>query len=209
MPRAHPAALPPAERTVGQLIAESIRFYGARFWTVLVLGLAFLAVDVAGIGRSVAVQTLILWAATPLFSVAYVRASQLVTGGRPTRAAFLTAASVFLPFPILVRLYVLPGVAWFGAVGLAVPAAVGEGLGVRAALARGRALGRADLVHAIGGIAALALVYGVSRAFLLVLLHTQGNQTQAVAYVLADLVLSPLLFVGAALLYLDQAARLR
>lgn len=209
MPRAHPAALPPAERTVGQLIAESIRFYGARFWTVLVLGLAFLAVDVAGIGRSVAVQTLILWAATPLFSVAYVRASQLVTGGRPTWAAFLTAAAVFLPFPILVRLYVLPGVAWFGAVGLAVPAAVGEGLGVRAALARGRALGRADLVHAIGGIAALALVYGVSRAFLLVLLHTQGNQTQAVAYVLADLVLSPLLFVGAALLYLDQAARLR
>lgn len=207
--RPHPAALPPAERTVGQLIAESIRFYGSHFWTVLVLGLAFLAVDIAGIGRNVAVQTLILWAATPLFCAAYVRASQLVTGGRPTRAAFLTAAVVFLPFPILVRLYVLPGVAWFGAIGLAVPAAVAEDLGVRNALARGRALGRADLVHAIGGIAALALVYGVSRAFLLVLLHTQGNQTQAVAYVLADLVLSPLLFVGAALLYVDQAARVK
>ncbi len=44
---------------------------------------------------------------------------------------------------------------------------------------------------------------------LLILLHTQGNQAQAVALVLADLVLSPLLFIGAALLYLDQAARLR
>jgi hypothetical protein len=39
------------------------------------------------------------------------------------------------------------------------------------------------------------------------LLHTQGNQTERVAVVLADLVLSPLLFIGAALLYVDQAAR--
>jgi hypothetical protein len=40
-----------------------------------------------------------------------------------------------------------------------------------------------------------------------VLLHTQGSQAQDVAFVLADLVLSPLLFVGATLLYVDQAAR--
>jgi hypothetical protein len=204
-----PAALPPAERTVGQLIAESIRLYGARFWAVLPLGLPFVAVDVAGTGRGVDVQTLLLWVFAPLFCAAYVRASQLVTGGRPTWAAFGAALLVFLPFPILLRIYVLPGVAWFGAFGLAVPAAVAEGLGLRAALRRGRALGRADLVHAIGGIAALALVYGVSRGFLLVLLHTQGNQAQRVSLVLADFVLSPLLFVGAALLYVDQAARVK
>ncbi|HEY2073531.1 MAG TPA: hypothetical protein VGG88_08155 [Gaiellaceae bacterium] len=204
-----PAALPPAERTVGQLIAESIRFYGDHFWAVLPLGLAFVVVDLAGIGRGVDVQTLLLWACTPLFCGAYVRASQLVIGGKPSLAAFAAAVIVFLPFPLLVRLYVLPGVAWFGAFGLAVPAAVAEGLGVRDALRRGRALGRVDLVHAIGGIAAISLVYGVSRAFLLILLHTQGNQTRAIAFVLADLVLSPLLFVGAALLYLDQAARVK
>lgn len=209
MPEARPAALPPAERTVGQLIAESIRFYGGRFWAVVPLGLPFVVVDAVGIGRSALVQTLVLAAATPLFCAAYVRGSQLVTGGRPTWAAFVAAVVIFLPFPVLVRLFVLPGVAWFGAFGLAVPAAVAEGLGVRAALRRGRALGRADLVHAIGGIAALSLVYGISRAFLLVLLHTQGNQTQAVAFVLADLVLSPLLLVGGALLYLDQAARVK
>lgn len=208
-PNAKPAALPPAERTVGQLIAESIRFYGEHFWKVLPLGLPFVVVDVAGIGHSVDVQTLLLWACAPLFCAAFVRASQLVTGGRPSFAAFAAAVIVFLPFPLLVRLYVLPGVAWFGAFGLAVPAAVAERLGVRAALRRGRALGRADLVHAIGGIAAVSLVYGVSRAFLLVLLHTQGNQTRAIAFVLADLVLSPLLFVGAALLYVDQAARVK
>ncbi len=209
MEQSRPAALPPAQRTVGQLIAESIRFYGGQFWAVLPLGLPFVVVDVAGIGHGVNVQTLLLWAFAPLFCAAYVRASQLVTGGTPTLSALVVALAVFLPFPILLRIFILPGVAWFGAFGLAVPAAVAEGLGIRAALRRGRALGRIDLVHAIGGVAALGLVYGVSRAVLLVLLHTQGSQTQAVALVLADLVLSPLLFIGAALLYVDQAARLR
>jgi hypothetical protein len=204
-----PAALPPAQRTVGQLIAESIRFYGNKFWAVLPLGLPFVVIDIAGIGHGVNVQTLLLWAFAPLFCAAYVRASQLVTGGSPSLAALVVALAVFLPFPILLRIFILPGIAWLGAFGLAVPAAVTEGLGIRAALRRGRALGRVDLVHAIGGVAALGLVYGVSRAVLLILLHTQGSQTQGVALVLADLVLSPLLFIGAALLYVDQAARVQ
>lgn len=202
-----PAALPPAERTVGQLVAESIRFYGDRFWTVLPLGLAFVGVDVASLHHAVGVQTLLLWAFAPVFSAAYVRACTVV-GGKPwSWPAFAAALLVFAPFPVLVRLYVLPGVAWFGLAGLAVPAAVAERLDVRAALRRGWRLGRADPVHAIGGLATLALVYGVSRYALLVLLHTQGGQTQAIAVVLADLVLTPLLFVGGALLYVDQAAR--
>jgi hypothetical protein len=204
-----PAALPPAERTVGQLVAESIRFYGGRFWAALPLGLPFVAVDVLGIGQGVDVQTVILWVCAPLFCVAIVRASSVVLGKPPTWSAFFAAVVVFLPFPILVRLYVLPGVVWFGLFGLAVPAAVAERLPLGGALRRGRSLSGADLAHAIGGIATLAVVYGVSRAFLLVLLHTQGNQTQAIALVLADLVLSPLLFVGTALLYVDQAARVK
>ena len=207
MAETRPVALPPAERTVGQVVAESIRFYGSRFWAVLPLGLAFVVVDVVGIGRSVNVQTLLLWACAPLFCVAYVRAAQLVLDARPRAAAYAAALVVFLPFPLFVRLYVLPGVAWFGVFGLAVPAAMCEGLRVPDALRRGWQLGRADLGHAIGGIATLALVYGVSKAALLVLLHTQGDQTERVAVVLADLVLSPLLFVGGAMLYADQAAR--
>jgi hypothetical protein len=205
-----PEALPPAERTVGQLVAESIRFYGARFWAVLPLGLPLAALDVAGFGRSVNVQTLLLWAFGPLLTFAYVRASALVAlQPCSLSSAYVAGLIVFLPFPVLVRLYLLPGIALFGLLGLAVPAAVQEGLGVRAALRRGYELGRADLVHAIGGLATLALVYGISRYALLVLLHTQGNQTQKVAIVLADLVLSPLLFLGAALLYVDQAARVQ
>ena len=206
-----PAALPPGQRTVGQLIAESIRVYGARFWATIPLGLPFVGLDVASFDHSVGVQTLFLWAFGPLLTAAYVYACTLTAAERPTRralvSAYLAGLIVFVPFPMLVRLYVLPGLALFGLLGLAVPAAVVEQLGVRAALRRGWQLGRADVVHAIGGMATLALVYGVSRYALLVLLHTQGSQAQNVAVVLADLVLSPLLFVGATLLYVDQAAR--
>lgn len=196
---------------MGQLVAESIRLYGARFWAVIPLGLPLAADEVAAFGHSVAAQTLILWAFGPLLTATYVYACVLVLDTRPPRrvllSAYLAGLVVFVPFPALVRIYVLPGLVLFALLGLAVPAAVVEGLGVRAALRRGWQLGRADAVHAIGGMAALALVYGVSRGALLVLLHTQGSQTRDVAYVLADVVLSPLLFVGAALLYRDQAAR--
>src|SRR5579863_4711819 len=93
-----PAALPPAERTVGQLIAESIRMYGAHFCAVLPLGLPFVVIDVAGVGRSTNVQTLFLWAFSPLFAAAYVRASQIVTEGESSLSALVVAFVVFLPF---------------------------------------------------------------------------------------------------------------
>lgn len=208
-----PAALPPETRTVGQLVAETIQFYGAHFWAVLPLGLVFAAVDVIGFGRSLVVQTVVLWVFAPIFAAAFIYASGLVAGEQPPRRAAVTAWSVgvlvFLPFPILVRLFVLPGVVWFAFVGLAVPAAALERLDVRAAIRRGIRLSRADLVHAVAGLSTLAIVYGMSKYTLLLLLHTQGNQTQRVAVVVADLVLSPLLFIGSALLYIDQSARVQ
>jgi hypothetical protein len=200
-------ALPPGERTVGQLVAESIRFYGSRFWAVLVLGLPLAIVDFVDVGHRTAYQVAVLWLATPLFCGAYLRSSQLVLGVRPTWSAAIVSILVFLPFPALVLVYVFPGVAWFGLIGFAVPAAMAERLGVRASLRRGIRLARVELAHAIGGMATFALVYLISKGALLVLLHTQGNQTERIAVALADLVLSPLVFVGAAFLYVDQAAR--
>jgi hypothetical protein len=200
--------LPPGERTVGQLVAESIRFYGDRFLTVLLLGLPFLALDLASIDQAWWKQAIWGWVVGPLVCAAYVRASMLVTSSFWSWRAFVVALIVYLPFPILTRIYVLPGLAWFGLIGLAVPAAMYEGLGIRAALRRGLELGRVDLVHAIGGLATVGIVYGVSRGALLVLLHTQGDQAQKVAVILADIVLSPILYIGGALLYLDQKARL-
>lgn len=207
MPELRPVALPPAERTVGQLVAETVRFYGDHFWQVLPLGLAFVALEAAALHGTVLVQTLILWAFAPVFSAAYVRASNLVHGKPWSWSAFVAAVLIFLPFPILVRLFILPGLVWFALVGLAVPAAVVEQLGVRAALGRGWQLARADLVHAIAGLVTLGFIYFVTRYALLVTIQQFGDQSQTAAGLIADLVLSPLVFVGAALLYVDQAAR--
>jgi hypothetical protein len=207
MAEPRPAALPPAERTVGQVVAEAIRIYGEHFWQVLPLGLVVVGVDAASLHRSLGVQTLILWTFGPLFAGAYVRAAVVVRNEPWTWAAFWAALLVFLPFPVLLRLYLLPGIVWFSLFGLAVPAAVAEKLGVRDALRRGWQLARADLVHAIAGLVTLGLVYFVSRYALLVLIHGFGGQGQTAAAMIADLVLAPLVFVGAVLLYEDQAAR--
>ena len=204
-----PVALPPAERTVGQLVAETVRFYGDHFWPVLPLGVVLGALDGATLHRSTLVQTLILWAFAPVFSAAYVWAATLVHGKPWSWPAFATALLIFLPFPVLVRLYALPGLVWFALLGLAVPAAVVERLGVTGALGRGWQLARADLVHAIAGLITLGLIFFVTRFALLVTIHQFGDQSQTVAGILADIVLSPLVFVGAALLYVDQAARVK
>ena len=208
MAEPRPAALPPAERTVGQVVAEAIRIYGEHFWQMLPLGLVVVGVDAASLHRSLGVQTLILWAFAPLFAGAYVRAATVVLNRPWTWSAFWAGILVFLPFPVLVRLYILPGAAWFGLFGLAVPAAVAESLRVPDALRRGWQLARADYLHAIAGLVTLGLVYFVSRYALLVLIHGFGGQGQTGSAMIADLVLAPLVFVGAVLLYADQAARI-
>ena len=202
-----PAALPHAERTVGQLIAESIRAYGESFWRILPLGLPLALADQLSIRETAGVQMVVYWALAPLFIAAYVYACSLVLERRPSRVAVLVAILIYLPFPALRAVFILPGLAWLALLELAVPAAMVEGLRFREALVRGRQLGVADYVHALGSLAAVVIVVGIAENTLSALLHTQGDTGQRVAVFLSDLVLSPLLFVGAALLYLDQAAR--
>ncbi len=184
-----PAALPPAERTVGQLIAETIRAYGDHFWRALPLGIPIAASTQISLGHSSNVQTLVLLAFAPLVAAAFVRACQLVHGSRPTVRAYVLAVLIFAPVPFLVRLIVLPAVAWLALFGLAVPASMIEHLGFRAALERGRRLGTVDYVHAVGSLAARVIVVGVSELTLIALLRSQGENGQRVAHALADLVL--------------------
>lgn len=202
-----PAPLPPEKRTVGQLVAETIRAYGANFWRTLPLGLVLALVDQLSVRQSSGMQMLVYWAATPLFVAAYVWACRLLHDVRPTRTAVGVAVLVYLPFPALRAAFILPALAWFALIGLAVPAAMVERLGFRDALVRGRRLGVADYVHALGSLAALVVVVGVAADTLSALLHTQGDNGQRVAVFVSDLVLSPMLYLGAALLYVDQAAR--
>ncbi len=202
-----PAALPPEQRTVGQLVAETIRAYGNDFWRLLPLGLPLALADQLSVRESAGVQMLVFWALLPLFVGGYLWACTRVLHARPTLVAAGVATLIWLPFPALRALYILPALAWLAFIGLGVPAAMVERLRFRPALIRGRELGTADFVHALGSLAALVVVVGIAANTLSALLHTQGDNGQRVAVFLSDLVLSPLLFVGGALLYVDQAAR--
>jgi hypothetical protein len=206
-----PPPLPPETRTVGQLVAESLRLYGRRVWPSLALGLAVVIVNQVSAGRSTLTQALVLAAAAPLMAAAYTGASALVGGVslEPATAfkAIGVGALVFVPAAFLSLVYVLPAVAWLALVGLVVPILVIERLPVWAALRRATALGRADYVHAFGSLATLVLLFGLVKLTLVLLLRDLGDSGERVALGLADLVVSPLLFLGAALLYVDQAAR--
>jgi hypothetical protein len=212
MAELRPVALPPAERTVGQLVAESIRFYGDHFWNCLALGLAPAALAV--VGANVSRVTALALSPTlfgALLSATFLGASVLVLERRPSRrrlvAAWVVGWLVFAPVPFLVFAFILPGLAWLAAVGLVVPVLVVEDLPIRAALARAWRLGRADFVHALGSLATLAIVVLLTQAVLAFILRGFGGAAVSTAFFLASIVVSPLLFVGAALLYVDQAAR--
>jgi len=53
-----PPPLPPGERTVGQVVAETIRAYGDRFWRVLPLGIPVAVVDQLSVRQSSGLQML-------------------------------------------------------------------------------------------------------------------------------------------------------
>jgi len=194
-------------------VAETIRLYGRRASLAVPLGLAIAAADQFAIGHSVKERAVVYAAATPLFALAHAGASWLVAAARPAPRALVTAVAlgtiVYLPTAVLFPWFAIASVAWLALVGLAVPVAVIEGAGPLTALRRGFALGRVDYVHAVGSLAALVVIFGLMRVLLAVLLHAQADNTARLAVFLADLVLSPLLFLGAALLYVDQEARSR
>ena len=209
-----PPPLPPATRTVGQLVAESVRFYGAHFWRSLTLGVAPGIVGVVlatlpGWWRT----AFILTGGALLLTLAYAAACALALGAElRTRAAVVAVAAgtlAFVPFPFLGSVFVLPGVAWLAFVGLVVPVALVERLGFRASFARAIALARADYVHALGSLSALVVTSVLTATVLFFLLRGQGDAALSVAAFVALLVISPVVLLGSALLYVDQAARVR
>lgn len=208
-----PPSLPPAQRTVGQLVGEAIRVYGANFWKGLALGIPVVAVNaLAWMDLSGTVRFAVVPLAALLIAASYVAACALVTGAplrsRSALVAYAIGTLVFLPFPILVTVFVLPGLAWLALIGLSVPAALVERLSVRDAVVRGYGLARADFVHVLGGLATLALVVIVSQFSLYFVLREFADNTRLAAAALAALVVTPLVFIGSAILYVDQEARL-
>jgi hypothetical protein len=237
-PEPRPEPLPPERRTLGQLVAETIRFYQQHFFQSLPLGISVAAItqltfafghrhveprghpppkwfsepkSILGGG----IETTILLGSL-LLTVSYIAGIVLVTGLRPDARRLLTAyvlgVLVFVPTPLLAAilgLLALPALAYLAFFGWVVPVALVEGKGYRESFRRSVQLGRADYVHALGGLATLVILFYVIRLMLALLLRGGGEITERSAAFLADLVLSPMLFLGSALLYLDQAARVK
>jgi hypothetical protein len=208
-----PPPLPPERRTVGQLVAESLRLYGSTFARALPLGLVVASINQLTIGVDRVVAGLVLVAAAPAFTLAYAYATQLATGTRaPARAwavALAAGVVVWIPVALLFPWFALAAVLLLALVGLCVPAAMVERTSFAGSLRRGLALGRVDYVHAAGSLATLVILFVLVRVGLALLLESQADNTVRVAIFLADAVIAPLLFLGGALLYVDQEARLR
>jgi hypothetical protein len=207
-----PPPLPPETRTIGQLVAEAIQLYRRRFWPSLALGAgpAVLGLVSGRLDRWTALVVVATLGGAVL-AVSYTAASALAGETRfvARRWALAVAAGalVFVPFPFLLALFILPGLAWLALVGLVVPVIVLERRPLGASFRRALELARADFVHAFGSIATLAVVVFLTQTVLAFVLRDQADQTITVGAFLASLVVSPLLFLGAALLYFDQAAR--
>jgi hypothetical protein len=199
-----PPPLPPGRRTIGQLVAETIRFYGRHFWRSLLLGVGPAAITVAGYYAGFhpwLAAVVVGWVL--IASASYVGACLLVSGARPPRRivlrAFVAACLASLPF--------LVGFFWLAPIGLVVPVIVIERLPLGRGFRRGFDLARADYVHALGSLAALGIVVFLTQVLLTALLHGASQQSVDISAFLASLVMQPLLFLGAAMLYDDQAAR--
>jgi len=218
VPRAQlPPALPPETRTVGQLVAEALRLYGIRFWPSLALGVGPALIGTAAAELDDPARLAVVLGAGPLLlSASYAGAVALVRPvGRGRHVAIALAVGFVAFLPICVsRLWIFPGIyllvlAWLAFVGLAVPAALVERRGFVEALRRGTELARADYVHALGSLATLAITIFLTGLVLFFALREASDQAIRVAGLLALLVLAPVFVLGAAVLYLDQAARVK
>lgn len=209
-----PPPFPPESRTVGQLVAETLRFYGRRFWATVALGVppSVLAVVATQLDRWQALGFVAV-AGSIVMTGCFLAAAIVVSGARPDAHTLITAAivgvAIYIPVPFLAPLFVLPALAWLALVGLAVPATIIERLSLREALARGLALGRADYVHALGGLATLVILVYLTGQVMALAIRGWSGQAVSIAAFLASLLISPVLFVGPVLLYYDQEARLR
>ena len=210
-----PPPLPPETRTVGQLVAEALRLYGARFWPSLALGigpalLLVAAAELDGVDRYIVV----LGVGPFVLAASYAGAVALVLPierGHYAAVALAVGYVAFLPVCVA-RLWVFGGIyplalAWLALVCLAVPAALVEHRGYADALRRGVELARADYIHALGSIVTLAITIVLTGLVMFFAIREGSGQALQVAAILASVVLAPVFVLGAAVLYVDQAAR--
>jgi hypothetical protein len=145
-------------------------------------------------------------------SLSFALATGVLAGERipRRRLAEATAFGAITLFPavlligLLGILGLLPAVVWLGFAGLIVPVITLER---RRSYARAFELARADLAHAVGSLATLALVGLLTAYVIFFTLRSAGTAALRASAFVSVVVISPLLFLGGALLYYDQLAR--
>src|SRR5215211_4351447 len=186
-----PPPLPPGERTVGQLVAESMRLYGRRFWLCMLLGLPITIFDQLSLGQSSAARSALFALASPFLATAYAGAALIALDirppGRRVARAVALGTAVLLPVALVISWFALLAAAYLALVGLVVPVALAEPVGPLAAFRRAGSLGRADYIHALGSLAALVIVFFIGRIGLVALLQAQADNTVRAAVAIADL----------------------
>ena len=188
-----------------------MRLYGDRFWPGLLLGVppAALAVLLGDIDYGVWLAVMTTAGGLGL-TASYIGATAIAAQkplDRRMAVALIAGVLAFLPVPLLVLAFILPAVAWLALVGLVVPVIVIERRGLVDGFRRAIELARAGYIHALGSLATLVIVVFLTQSVLFFLLRGAGEQTVRIAALLANLIVSPVLFLGAALLYFDQVAR--
>lgn len=221
-------AVTPVDRplTLGELFAETTRIYRERFWAAIGLGaVAGIAFVPAAFVEVFLLQIALLAGA---FTVAYAAASRLAAGDAlgeafartlaraPVLAVLMVAVAV--PFAIgrLDPLILFVSVFWLALTGFSIPVAMLERAGeegswidrLGGAMRRSLDLARAQYLHAAGVIAALVLVYVVAGNLLAIVLAGFADNSGFGALLLVQLVLAPFFFLGLAVLYFEQRARL-
>lgn len=209
---------------LGEVLAETVRLYGARFWAAIALG----AVYTAAIATASLVHIALTYVVGALMvAVAYAGAARIAAGDSFSEAwaqvavrlpvVLVLALVVGLPFVLAASylVFLLIAAAWIGLTGFAVPVAMlererqdgGFAGQVAYALERTIALARAEPLHAAGVAAALVLLNFLLGRILSGALSGFAENSEVVALLLAQLVLAPFFFLGLSVLYFDQKAR--
>ena len=209
---------------LGELLAETARLYGERFWGALGVGGVIAAAFVVALRVPEPVQTGVLVAAITL---AYAATARLVSGDTFAEAWGQVAArlpvlvvlgiAVTVPFAVVARYLVLliAAAAWLGLVGFSIPVAMLERQSEPAgslwrigyALRRSLTLARAEYLHAFGVAAALTLVYVLVGTLVASALVGFADSGALAATTLVQVVFGPFFFIGLCVLYFEQTAR--
>ncbi len=209
-----PPPLPPESRTVGQLVGEAIRIYGRNVWRALAIGLPIALVNALVWAAPDSNQVFVAAVGALLATVSYLVACSIVTEqslrSQARHRGLLRRRARLRPLSTARDALHRSRPLWLSLFGLAVPVALVEGLGIRA-VADPRGAARSGGLRPRPGRVGHARDLGrfLTQASLFFVLREFAENTRVAAATLASIVVSPLVLLGAALLYVDQDSSIR